>query len=264
MDFQKKYGPWAIVIGAAEGLGEAYSAALAKRQLNLIMVDNQLIAMETLSNKLKEKFGIQTKQLHLDLSEKGAAEQILKFAKNVDAGLLVYNAAYSLIKRFVDHTSEELDTFIEVNTRTQIQLVHAFAKQFIQLKREGGILMMSSLAGLIGMQLVAPYAATKAFAWNLSEALHHELKPYKIDVMACIAGATATPAYLKTNPKYGFFKPAVMKPEDVAEAALKNIGRKTLFIPGFSNRLNYFILTRLMPRKIASSIANKTMGKMYE
>lgn len=122
---------------------------------------------------------------------------------------------------------------------------------------------MSSLAGLIGMQLVTPYAATKAFAWNLAEALHHELKPYKIDVMACIAGATATPAYLKTNPKYGWPKPAVMQPEDVAETALKNLGRKTLFIPGVANRFNYFILTRLLPRKIAASIANKTMGGMY-
>jgi len=122
---------------------------------------------------------------------------------------------------------------------------------------------MSSLAGLIGMQLVVPYAATKAFAWNLAEALHHEFIPYKIDVMACIAGATATPAYLKTNPRYGVLKPSVMNPSRVAELALKKLGKKTLFIPGFSNRVNYFILTRIMPRKKAASIANKTMGKMY-
>jgi len=264
LNFKKKYGPWVIVVGAAEGLGEAYSTALAKRQVNLLMVDNQLIAMETLANKLQENFGIQTKQLHLDLSEKGAAEQIIKTSKNLDAGLLVYNAAYSLIKPFTDHSPEELDTFIQVNTHTQIKLVHAFSKHLINQKREGGILLMSSLAGLIGMQLVAPYAATKAFSWNLTEALHYELKPHHITVIACIAGATATPAYLKTNPKYGFFKPAVMNPADVAEAALKNLGKKTLFIPGFSNRLNYFILTRLMPRKMAASIANRTMGKMYE
>jgi short-subunit dehydrogenase len=54
-----------------------------------------------------------------------------------------------------------------------------------------------------------------------------------------------------------------MKPEAVAEAALNKLGRKTLFIPGFSNRMNYFILTRLLPRKLASSLANKTMKKMY-
>lgn len=264
MDYKEKYGPWAIVAGAAEGLGEAYSTALAKRQLNIVMVDHQLVAMEKLSEKLEKKYGIKTIQVYLDLSKKEAVNQLLERTAKIDTGLLIYNAAYSLIKPFVDHTSDELDTFIEVNTRTQIQLVHAFSKRLIAKKKPGGILLMSSLAGLIGMQLVSPYAATKAFAWNLAEALHHELKPHNIDVMACIAGATATPAYLKTNPKYGFFKPAVMTPEAVAEAALKNIGKKALFIPGFSNRLNYFILTRLMPRKMAASIANKTMGKMYE
>jgi hypothetical protein len=123
---------------------------------------------------------------------------------------------------------------------------------------------MSSLAGLIGMQLVSSYAATKAFAWNLAEALHHELKPQQIDVMACIAGATATPAYLKTKPTYGYLKPLVMNPTDVAESTLQKIGKKALFIPGFSNRMNYFILTRLLPRKMAASVANKTMLTMFE
>ena len=122
---------------------------------------------------------------------------------------------------------------------------------------------MSSLSGLVGMQLVAPCTASKVFALNLAEALHYELKDYGIDVMDCVAGPVSTPAYLKTNPKYGTFKPVVMKPEDVVEAALKKLGKKALFIPGFSNRLNYFILTRILPRKMAASIANRTMGKMY-
>ena len=39
MQFKEKYGPWAIIAGAAEGLGEAWSRALAQRGMNLIMVD---------------------------------------------------------------------------------------------------------------------------------------------------------------------------------------------------------------------------------
>lgn len=263
MKFNKKYGPWAIVAGAAEGLGEAYSTALATRKMNLIMVDYQLSRMEKLADNLEKVYSIKTIQLHLDLSQKGADNQIIKMAKDFDVGLLIYNAAYSLIKPFVEHTSEELDTFISVNAKTQIQLVHAFSKRLIHEKRGGGILLMSSLAGLIGMQLVSPYAATKAFAWNLAEALNHELKQYNIDVMACLAGMTDTPAYRRSNPTFGFFKPAIMSPDKVAESALKSLGKKARFIPGFSNRLNYFILTRLMPRKMAASVANKTMGKMY-
>jgi short-subunit dehydrogenase len=187
----------------------------------------------------------------------------MKELAKVNCRLLVYNAAFSLIKPFISITSEELTHFTGINTHTQLQLVHAFARQLVEKDQGGGIILMSSLAGLIGMQLVAPYAATKAFTWNLAEAISHELKPHKIDVMACIAGATSTPAYMKTNPSYGKLKPLVMKPEDVVEAALKKLGRKTLFIPGSTNRFNYWILTKILPRKLASRIANNTIKKMY-
>ena len=252
-EFKNKYGSWAIVVGSAEGLGEAYTIALAERNMNLILVDNQLTALTAISKKIKSEYNIETFLLHIDLKE-----------EKVDCRLLIYNAAYSLIKPFVNHTEEELDSFIDINTRTQLKLIHQFSKHLVEKRQKGGILLMSSLAGLIGMQLVSSYAATKAFAWNLAEALHHELKPKNIDVMACIAGATSTPAYLKTKPTYGFIKPLVMQPKIVAESTLKKLGKQALFIPGFSNRLNYFILTRLIPRKIAASVANKTMLTMFK
>jgi hypothetical protein len=55
-----------------------------------------------------------------------------------------------------------------------------------------------------------------------------------------------------------------MSPQEVAESALEKLGKKTLFITGLNNRFNYFILTRLLPRKMASRIANKTMWNMYK
>ncbi|GGG58044.1 SDR family NAD(P)-dependent oxidoreductase [Bizionia arctica] len=262
--FKKKYGSWAIVVGSAEGLGEAYSIALAKRNINLIMVDNKQNSLSTLAKQLELDFNIETIELCLDLSDSDAVKKMMHDIQKVDCRLLIYNAAYSLIKPFVNHSEEELDCFIDINTRSQLKLVHQFSKLLVDKKQAGGILLMSSLAGLIGMQLVSTYAATKAFAWNLAEGLHYELKPKDIHVMSCIAGATLTPTYLKNKPTYGLIKPLVMKSEDVAESALNSLGKKALYIPGFSNRMNYFILTRLLPRKFAASIANKTMLTMFK
>ncbi len=260
---KSKYGSWALVAGAAIGLGEAYSFELAKQGFNIILIDIEQATLENLSTKLEFEYKIQTKKLLVDLAVKNATDQIMKEIKGMDVRLLIYNAAFSRIKNFQDLSSEELDKFIAVNTGIQLKLVHAFSKRLIEKKQSGGILLMSSLAGLLGMQYIAPYAATKAFAWNLAESLNHELKTYNIDVMACIAGATATEAYLKTKPKYGLIKPQVQEPAMVAKLALNKLGSRALFIPGFSNRLNYFILTRLLPRKWASFFANKTMHKMY-
>jgi short-subunit dehydrogenase len=197
------------------------------------------------------------------LFQKDAVPQIMEKTSNIDLRLMIYVAAFSQIKKFGNFTSDDLEHYININISTPLKLVHSFSNRLIAKKQSGGILLMSSLAGLLGMQYIVPYAASKAFIWNLAESLHHELKPFKIDVMACIAGASATEAYLGTNPKYGFLKPQVQQPAKVAELALKNLGRKALYIPGFSNRFNYFILTRLLPRKMASYFANKTMEKMY-
>ena len=264
MTFKEKYGPWVVIAGSAEGLGEAWSRVLAKRKLNLVMIDHQEEKLHQLSKELEETQGISTLCLTLDLSENNAADLILKEIETLNCRLLVYNAAFSIVKPFLAIDYEDLDNFVDINIRTQLKLVHAFSKKLTEKGTGGGIIMMSSLAGLLGMQLVAPYAATKAFAWNLAEALHHELKDHDIDVMACIAGATSTPAYLETNPYYGSIKPQVMPPDKVAEAALKKLGKKTLFIAGRSNRINYFILTSLLPRKLASRIANNTMWNMYK
>lgn len=261
--FRNKYGPWVLLAGAAEGLGEAFTLALAKRNVNIVMIDKQAELLKILASKVEEEYYIQTKTIEIDLEHSGATKAIIDSIRDIDCRLLIYNAAYSKIKSFHTYSKEELNSFIGINVHTPIKMVHAFVQLQRSKKQPGGILMMSSLAGLIGMRFVAPYAATKAFAWNLAEALHYELKEYNIEIMACIAGATETPAFLRSQPKYGLLRPAIMKPEVVAERALNKLGRKILFIPGFSNRVSYFILTRLLPRKVASYLANRTMKRLY-
>jgi hypothetical protein len=260
---RQRYGNWALVAGAALGLGESYCTELAKQGFNLFMIDNREVELENLAVKLAHEFNIQTTPFCIDLFKEDAVAKIMEKIENTEIRLMIYVAAYSQIKGFSSFSSSDLDHYININIGSPLKLVHAFSNWLIEKKQTGGILLMSSLSGLLGMQYIAPYAASKAFTWNLAESLHHELKPNKIDVMACIAGATATEAYLGTRPNYGFIKPQVQQPSKVAELALKNMGKKALYIPGFSNRLNYFILTRILPRKMASFLANKTMQKMY-
>jgi len=262
VDFKMKYGSWAAVAGSAEGLGEAYSTALAERGINLLMIDNQAESMKTLSIQLEQKFNIQTIQLNIDLADEYAYIKIMQEIKMIDCRLLIYNAAFSRVESFLSISDQSIENYLNVNIRTQLKLIRNFSEH-LKSQDSGAILMMSSLAGLMGMQLVSVYAATKSFSWNLAESLYHELKKFNIDVMTCIAGATATPAYLNTRPEYGIFRPQLMNPRHVAELTLKKLGKKNLYIPGFSNRLNYFILTRVLPRKMASGIANRIMAKMY-
>jgi hypothetical protein len=213
---------------------------------------------------MEETYRIRTRCFTLDLSSEDSAGRCMQLLAGLDCRLLIYNAAYSRVKPFLSAEPGELDLYINVNARTPLKLVFSFAQYLKAENMPGGILLMSSLAGLWGAKLVAAYSGTKAFNLLLAEAISHELKPYHIEVSACCAGATATPGYLGTNPAYGFIRPSVMKPGLVASIALKNLGKKVLIVPGFSNRMTYFLLTRILPRSVAAGLINRTMGRTYK
>jgi len=92
-DFKTKYGPWAIVAGASEGLGRAFAEELATRGLNLILIARRIEKLEILSNNLMRDYQIEVKVHSMDLAD---FEQTKKFISGLenDIGLLVYNAAY--------------------------------------------------------------------------------------------------------------------------------------------------------------------------
>lgn len=261
MNLKNKYGSWACIAGAAEGLGKAFAEGLAKRGFNLILVDLNEEKLKNTSSQLVNDYHIETMLLYIDLLEQSSMAIIEAAIKKQKCRFLVYNAAYGPVKPFLSNTTAELHRYVAVNIETQLHLIHGFVSQF--KKEPAGILMVSSLAGFRGTQFVIPYAATKAFIWNMAEGLHYEFKNTKLDVSVCVAGATDTPNFRSTNPKASLLNPKALAPHLVAEEALQKFGKKLFIVPGLSNKVAHFVLNRLLPRKIASNIHNYTMQKMY-
>jgi len=263
-EMKKIYGSWCLLAGAAEGLGEAYALALAERGFNIIMVDMQDDLLQSLGDRLEKEFGISTRRMCLDLAIRENASRIMEAVSETSCRLIVYNAAFSRIRKFVEYKQEDLDRYVEVNARMPATLVHGLASLHSDNPgQKKGIILMSSMAGLWGSGLLAPYGATKAYNIVLAEALHHELFSRGFDVMACVAGPTSTPAYLLTRPRNGKLPIHVMTPKQVAVGALGSLGKRAIYIPGWRNRLNYFLLTRILPRKIAARIFSRATGNMY-
>jgi len=256
----KKYGNWACVAGGADGLGAAFAQSLAKRGMNLILVDKNNELLGSTSSELRNLFNTEIIEVVKDLSAENAAGEMMKVIAEKDCRFLVYNAAYGPVMPFLSNTESDLDLYLSVNNRTLLMLVHKFIKRPSAQK---GILLISSLAGLRGTRLVVPYAATKAFIWNLAEGLHYEFKDKGLDIGVLCPGTVDTPAFRSTGAKMTFFTPAPMAPSAVAEEALKRFGRSLFIIPGFANRIASFLLQRILPRKIASKIHNNAMVKLY-
>jgi short-subunit dehydrogenase len=259
----QRYGSWALVAGSAEGLGEGFTLGLASLGFNLIMADINAPLLHRLADRIEAGYSVHTIRLHLDLAQADSWKKCMEAIEDIDCRLMIYVAAWSRVQRFRDLTQDDLDNSLAVNVHTPVHLVHSFSHHLRSKNNPGGILLMSSLAGLIGPKYVAPYAATKAYAIRLAESLHDELKEDEIDIMACCAGTISTPAYWKSNPSFKKMKPPVMEPEEVARYALRMLGKKIVCIPGWKNRLQYFLLLNLLPRWLSRRLVNRAMAAMY-
>jgi len=262
LNFCKKYGPWALVAGGSDGLGFAYSEALARRGLNLIIIARDKKRLEDTTAKIKEKYSVDVIAVCADLADFENVKKLITDILSTEnskifIGLMVYNAAFAPIGLFENTSEEHLSLAANVNVRTPLLLAKFLSEHMIQNKR-GGIVLMSSLAGAQGSPKLASYAATKAFNAILAEGLWKELKPHGIDVIACCAGAILTPGYEqaeKTKPA-----PGTMSAKDVAEQTLKALGKKPVVVPGAVNKIGKFVLTRLLSRKAAIEIMSKNTG----
>jgi uncharacterized protein len=248
--FKSKYGPWAIVAGASEGLGAAFAEELAKRGLNLILIARRLEKLEVLSNNLRNKYQIEITVHSIDLADFAQTKDFVSQLET-NIGLLVYNAAFSPIDYFENISEENLLKIVDVNIKTPLLLSKLLITQMIE-KRKGGIVLMSSLAGAQGSPKIATYAASKAFNAILAEGIWNELKNHGIDVIASCAGAITTPGY--KNAQSTKDAPGTLSAKKVAGKTLNALGKGPTIVPGFTNKMAHFFMGRLFPRKLAISI----------
>jgi short-subunit dehydrogenase len=255
--FKMKYGPYALICGASEGLGAAYAEALAKRGLHLVLIARRKKVLEIFAQELKEKYPVEVIYAPMDLSNHETVKNLV-CALEVPIGLLVYNAAYCPIGLFEKMTEAQLAQVVAVNVSSPLLLVKLFSERLIK-NRGGGIILMSSLAGTQGSPKLAAYAASKAFNAILAEGLWQELKPRGIDVIASCAGAVLTPGYRQARQARA---PGTLPAAAVAEKTLNMLGKGPIVVPGGVNKAARFLLTRVLPRKLAIAIMSKNTGAL--
>ena len=256
--FKEKYGDWALIAGASEGLGEAFAKSLAARGMNLVLLARRLNLLEKISRTLESEFNIEIICFQVDLADLDVLNSTLNRLSQ-PIGLLVYNAAYSPIGYFKDIDATQLMQVVDVNVKAPVYLVKRLSEGMID-RKQGGIILMSSLAGQQGSPKITTYAASKAFNTILSEGLWKELEQENIDVIASIAGAIRTPGYHRASETKD--APGTLEAHEVAEKTLKALGRGPVIIPGLFNRFANFIMSRLIGRRQRVNIMYSNTKKL--
>ena len=256
--FRSRYGAWALVAGASEGLGAAFAAELGRRGLNLALIARRGDALEQVAEGIRAEQGVEVRCLALDLADPRAAATVSDALAGLELGLLVYNAASVPLGPLLETDPAEIDQAVAVNVRGPLALVRALVPGMCGRGR-GGVLLMSSLAGLQGSPGIVTYSASKAFNIILAEGLWGELREQGIDVSVCCSGAVPTPGYARFS---GQEVPGMLSPEDVVRRTLDALGRGPRFVPGLTNRIVARVIGWLLPRKTAIGIMAKNTEKL--
>lgn len=185
--FLKRYGPWAVVTGASDGIGREMARNLASLGLNLVLVARRQPLLNQLSVELEGQFSVQTRLIVADLAQPSSIEAIFSATENLEVGLLVACAGFGTSGRFIEASLDNELNMLDVNCRAVLVMSQHFGQRFAAQKR-GGIVLMSSLLAFQGVPLSAHYAATKAYIQTLAEGLHIELASFGVDVIASAPG----------------------------------------------------------------------------
>lgn len=232
---------WAMVTGAASGLGFEFAKLLAKDKFNLVLIDLQEEALRAKAQELGSSSAVKIECLAINLGVTEAAQQVYEAVRKlkIDLDVLVNNAGFGVFGSFSSTDWEREETMMNVHMYTPTRLIKLFLPQMLQ-RKSGKILNVSSLAAFQPGPFMTMYYSTKAYLLSFSSSVATELQGSGVSMTALCPGITKTgfqKAVGSSDPK---IKVNMASAEQVAEFGYRAMQKgKVLAVPGF---LNNFIL----------------------
>ena len=256
MTTRDKYGPWALITGASDGIGQAIARLAAANGLSVILAARSEAKLHALAAELAAAHGVETHVAAVDLSQPTGVTALLDAMGGRDVGLAVLAAGFGTNGPLADSPLADELEMIGVNITAVAQLAHAFARRMTARKR-GGIVLFGSILGWQGVPGQANYAATKAYIQSLGEGLHGELKPHGVDVL-CVAPG---PVHTCFAERARMTMTSAATPDQVADATWSALGHRVTVVPGLQAKFKTASLKSL-PRYARSLILSRVMASM--
>lgn len=268
MTFATKYGPWALVAGASDGVGAAFARAIAERGVNVVLLARRQTVLDQVAAEIEAQTSVSTRTIAADLSEPGAASSISAATNDLQIGMLVYCAgADPNFKPFLANPIEAAEAMVHRNCMVPMQLCHHFAPAMVE-RGSGGIVLFGSGAGLAGGPNMVAYGASKAFDMVFAEALWAELHDNGVDVLGLILGKTNTPALRELEYSRGQIGSSDEVPagaaavEDVIAEAFKNLENGPTLMVGDTMRAAAQFLASLSRNQAVEIFAQAAAAAM--
>jgi short-subunit dehydrogenase len=222
MSMKERYGPWALLVGGSEGVGEHLARKLGAAGINIVLAARNPGPLAETSQAVRDACGVDVRTVQVNIAKDNMLDAIRAVTDDLEIGLLVHNvggAPYPGL--FVEGSLKAALNSARVNPIAFTTLAHHFGKPMADRGR-GGILMIGSMAGNVGNYMLSTYSAGKAYNQILCEALWAELKPKGVDVLAFPIGTTDTPARRRSGVVDSPIP--LLTSERVAQEALDHLG----------------------------------------
>nr|XP_033784261.1 very-long-chain 3-oxoacyl-CoA reductase [Geotrypetes seraphini] len=260
-----RLGKWAVVTGATDGIGKAYSVELAKRGMSIVLISRSSDKLDQVAREIKEKFNVDTKTIKADFGDDDHIYKIIKGGlEGLEIGVLVNNVgtSYEYPEYFLDipDLDNMLNKVIKINISSVCKMTRLVLPSMLE-RSKGVILNISSASAINPVPLLTIYSATKVFVDFFSRGLHAEYKSKGIIVQSVLPFYVATKMSKIRKPTWD--KPS---PEIYVQSALKTVGLQSQTNGYLPHAIMGWIMNTLVPVSAAISLGlnvNKSVRARY-
>lgn len=255
------------VIGASYGIGEAIARDLLDRGAKVALSARKRDLLKAVAGKHRDAL-IAPLDVTDAASVHAAAEAIERAWGGFDLALVVAGTHVEMrahLGLVVGGSAVELDAphwnlakarqLLEVNLHGVLNCVDAILPLLLR-QGSGGIGIVSSVAGYVGLPKALVYGASKAALINFAESLYGDLRPQGIGVYLINPGFVDTPLTQKNE----FTMPALMKAEDAARLTLDEIAAGAFEIHYPKRFTRWLKLLRLLPYRLQFAAVRRATG----
>ena len=229
----------ALVTGGSRGIGKAIALRMAQEgaDVGIIYAGNEQAAAETLEEI--RALGRKGAMARADVGDYAQAQDAVKVIKEElgPIDILVNNAGITRDKLILRMSPEEFEQVVRVNLQGAFHMIRLLSPDFVK-KRQGRIVNITSVSGLMGNPGQANYAAAKAGLIGLTKTVAKELAARNVTCNAIAPGFVETDMTRAMN---GQTLEAALgsvplkrmaKPEEIAALAAFLAGDEAAYITG--------------------------------
>lgn len=252
-------GQSVLITGGASGIGKLMGRMVLEEGAKLLIIwdINEAHLRETKAEFVARNFQIETFQV--DVSD---TSQVLSVFEKMKARLgpvdiLINNAGIVIGKDFSQHTHEEIDRTMRVNTSAMMHISKAALSDMMQ-KNSGHIVNIASAAGMVSNPHMSVYCGSKWAVIGWSDSLRLELEGLHSGVHV----TTVTPYYISTGMFAGVKSPfiPILKPEPTARKIIEAIKKDKIFLrlPLIVNLLT--LVKGLLPTRLFDLVVGRGLA----